>query len=55
MIAIAFWVGLAALIAGVVKESLPLSILGASLFMPSVWVLFIVAVSHRIKIEDDEE
>lgn len=55
MIAIAFWVGLAALIAGVVKESMPLSILGASLFMPTVGVLLIVAVSHRVKIEEDEE
>jgi len=55
MIAIAFWVGLAALIAGILKDSMPTSLLGVSLFMPAVLVLFVVAVSHRVRVEDDEE
>jgi membrane protein implicated in regulation of membrane protease activity len=55
MIAIAFWVGLAALIAGIIKDSVPLSLLGASLFTPASFVLLFVVTTARIKIEDDEE
>ena len=51
MIAMGFWVGLAALIAGMIKDSVPIAIFGASLFVPASFTLLVVGMFVRVETE----
>lgn len=54
MIAIGFWVGLAALIAGMIKDSVPIAIFGASLFAPVWFAVILSGFSFGVETEARE-
>ena len=55
MIAIGFWVGLAALIAGMIKDSVPIAIFGAALFVPASFTILLVGLFVRVEAETKED